>query len=216
MFLIRSETMNKHISKTISIIAMCALLAGCSSVKAATSHKKHHEPKNALEQTQKTAAAEKKNTTNGSISYYFPKDNGHPDKHLISIINSAKSNLDIAIYSLTKPNIVQSIVNAKERGLNVRVITDSKESENSSESKELGLLKDASIPIKINTHPGLMHLKVTIADNSIVTTGSYNYTDAATYENDEVLVVLNDKTTAAQFDKEFVRMWNDTANFKQY
>lgn len=207
--------MNNRISKAISIIAICGMLAGCTNVKAAAKHnKKHHKAKATIEQTQKTTT--QKNTTSGNISYYFPKDGGQPDKHLISIIDSAKSNLDIAIYSLTKPDIVQSIVNAKKRGLNVRIITDSKESESNSESKELVLLKNAGIPIKINTHTGLMHLKVTIADNSIVTTGSYNYTNAATYENDEVLVVLNDVTAAKQFESEFNRMWNDTNNFKAY
>lgn len=202
--------MNNRISKAISIIAICGMLAGCTNVKAAAKHnKKHHKAKATIEQTQK-------NTTSGNISYYFPKDGGQPDKHLINIIDSAKSNLDIAIYSLTKPDIVQSIVNAKKRGLNVRIITDSKESESNSEAKELSLLKGAGIPIKINTHIGLMHLKVTIADNSTVTTGSYNYTNAATYENDEVLVVLKDNKTAKDFEKEFNRMWNDTNNFKAY
>jgi phosphatidylserine/phosphatidylglycerophosphate/cardiolipin synthase-like enzyme len=61
-----------------------------------------------------------------------------------------------------------------------------------------------------------MHEKVTIADKSIVTTGSYNYTTAATKSNDEVLVVLNDNSSAQQFENEFERMWNDTKNFKEY
>ncbi|PJI10288.1 hypothetical protein CUB90_03690 [Clostridium sp. CT7] len=131
-------------------------------------------------------------------------------------MNTAEHTLDIAIYSITKPNIVNSIITAKQRGLTVRLITDAKESQSKFESEELTRLKNAGIPIKINTHTGLMHLKVTIADNQIVTTGSYNYTNDATYKNDEVLVVLNDSVTAKQFESEFARMWNDTANFTKY
>lgn len=56
----------------------------------------------------------------------------------------------------------------KKRGLTVRIITDAKEYKNKSESKELTQLKNAGILIKVNTHTGLMHLKVTIEDNQIV------------------------------------------------
>ncbi|WP_234121189.1 phospholipase D-like domain-containing protein [Clostridium hydrogenum] len=212
--------MNKTLSKTITVITMCAMLAGCASVKAATKHnKKHHKAKTTVEQTQSTTSTSttaQQNTSSGNISYYFPRDNGQPDKRLIDIINNSKSSLDIAIYSITKKDIVDSIISAKKRGLIVRLITDGKESESKSEAKELSLLKNAGIPIKVNTHTGLMHLKVTIADSKIVTTGSYNYTNDASFKNDEVLVVLNDVTVAKQFETEFTRMWNDNSNFKEY
>ncbi|WP_198507933.1 MULTISPECIES: phospholipase D-like domain-containing protein [Clostridium] len=211
--------MNKHISKVISIISICILVSGCAAVKAASNHKKQYtkaKPTIAKRQKNNTSIAIKQSTSSGNISYYFPKDGGQPDKRLIDVMNTAEHTLDIAIYSITKPNIVNSIITAKQRGLTVRLITDAKESQSKFESEELTRLKNAGIPIKINTHTGLMHLKVTIADNQIVTTGSYNYTNDATYKNDEVLVVLNDSVTAKQFESEFARMWNDTANFTKY
>lgn len=209
--------MNKYILKLISVISICALLGGCANIKA-VAHKETRKTKTIVEQRQQTNTSNtvQQNTSSGNISYYFPKDGGQPDKQLISVMNNAKNSLDIAIYSLTKQNIVDSIISAKKRGIAVRIITDNKESKSKSEAKELDLLKNAGISIKINTHPGLMHLKVTIADNQIVTTGSYNYTNNASYENDEVLVALNDTRTAKQFEIEFNRMWNDTNNFKEY
>ena len=98
------------------------------------------------------------------VQYYFPRAGQHPDQELIKVINSAKSDLDIAIYSLTKKEIVDAIVSAKKRGVNVRVISDKLESGTKAQSKELAILKNAGIPIKINSHSGLMHMKVTIAD----------------------------------------------------
>jgi phosphatidylserine/phosphatidylglycerophosphate/cardiolipin synthase-like enzyme len=154
-------------------------------------------------------------STNG-ISYYFSQENQQPDVQLINVINSANNTLDIAIYSITKPNIVNAIIAAENRGVSVRIITDKIESNTSSESQELSALQNAGIPIQINTHSGLMHMKVTIADNSIVTTGSYNYTNNATYENDEVLVVINNPTIAQNWDTEFNNMWNDTTRFTSY
>ena len=58
-----------------------------------------------------------------------------------------------------------------------------------------------------------MHLKVSIADDSTVTTGSYNYTDETTYDNDEVLVIIHSPSIANDWDSEFGRMWADTASF---
>ena len=60
-----------------------------------------------------------------------------------------------------------------------------------------------------------MHLKMTVTENT-VTTGSYNYTQAATNENDEVLVIINDKTIAKEWKQEFETMWNDNNNYKNY
>jgi len=104
----------------------------------------------------------------------------------------------------------------KRRGVIVRVITDNECSTDASQKKVLNELKSAGIPIKINTHAGLMHMKVTIVDNTIATTGSFNYTESAENQNDEVFVILRDTKAATDFDLQFVRMWNDNGNFANY
>lgn len=150
------------------------------------------------------------------IQYYFTRANQHPDQQLINVINSSKSSLDIAIYSLTEQSIVDAIISAKNRGVTVRVITDRIESMGKNEIKELTLLVNDKIPVKINKHAGLMHLKMTIVDKCIATTGSYNYTENATKENDEVLVIINDSKFAQGFDNEFESMWNNVKEYKNY
>jgi phosphatidylserine/phosphatidylglycerophosphate/cardiolipin synthase-like enzyme len=150
------------------------------------------------------------------LEYYFPRAGQHPDQVLIGVIGSASSTLDIAIYSITKDNIVQAIAAAKARGVTVRIISDKIESANKYQAQELAVLTGDGIPIKINHHSGLMHLKVTIADDKTVTTGSYNYSAAATDENDEVLVVIHDPKVAQDFDNEFQSMWSDNQKFVDY
>jgi phosphatidylserine/phosphatidylglycerophosphate/cardiolipin synthase-like enzyme len=161
-------------------------------------------------------AQEQTSTALPALSYYFPRAGEHPDQAIIGVINSSSSTLDIAIYSLTKPDIVAAIAAAKNRGVAVRIITDRQEAGTKSQAKELAVLKTTGIPIKINSHKGLMHLKVTIADNSTVTTGSYNYTNEATYDNDEVLVVIRDQGVARDWDNEFGRMWGDAGAYGNY
>lgn len=181
------------------ILSLSVMLVGCGSTKAA--------------ETKTTTATTQ--TTN-QVGYYFSQAQGHPEQQLIQVISGAKTNLDIAIYSITKKEIVDAVIDAKKRGVAVRLISDKTESGGKYQKEQLARLKSAGIPIKINTHKGLMHLKVTIADNNIITTGSYNYTDGATKDNDEVLVVLHDTQAVTDFKAQFERMWNDTKEFKSY
>lgn len=153
---------------------------------------------------------------NANVTYYFPRAGQAPEPALVSVINGAKSTLDIAIYSITDTSIENAIVNAENRGVTVRVITDSECARNSSQANILNALENDGIPVKINTHSGLMHMKVTIADKSIATTGSFNYTYSAETENDEVFVVIKNASLATGFDNEFSTMWNDTNNYGNY
>jgi phosphatidylserine/phosphatidylglycerophosphate/cardiolipin synthase-like enzyme len=152
---------------------------------------------------------------NNQLKYFFSQTPGqHPDQELIKVINSAQNSLDIAIYSITKKEIVDSIISAKNRGVSIRIITDKQEAATKAQKQELSLLKASGVPIRKNTHKGLMHMKVTIADGKVATTGSYNYSNGATFDNDEVFVVINDTKAAQDFESQFERMWKDNKNFK--
>lgn len=210
--------MNKK--KIISIITAIAItgsiMTGCGNAEARNT-KITKAAKTVTEtNVNNTSNTTTSTSTTGEVSSYFSQDNGNCDQQLVQVINSSKSTLDVAIYSLTKENIVDTIINAKKHGVNVRLITDRIESKSKSESKQLVRLKDTGIPIKVNVHKGLMHMKVSIIDKNIVTTGSYNYTQNATKENDEVFVVLRNSNAAQQYENEFERMWNDNTNFKEY
>jgi phosphatidylserine/phosphatidylglycerophosphate/cardiolipin synthase-like enzyme len=146
----------------------------------------------------------------------FTKAGQHPELLLESAIKQAHSSLDVAIYSITKTDIVNAIVAAKKRGVKVRIITDRTEASNKYQRAALTVMKNAGIPIKVNKHSGLMHLKVAIIDNKIVATGSYNYSTAASTTNDENLVVLHDSTMAKDYEIQFNRMWNDTKGFTNW
>lgn len=161
--------------------------------------------------TQQTTATDK--TQNNQNEYFFSQAKQHPDQELIKIINSSKSNLDIAINSIQKKEIVNAILQAKKRGVNVRIITDKQQATYKYERTELAMLSNAKIPIKINNHKGFMELRVTIIDKKVITTGSYNYNDEATINNDDVLEIISDIKVAENFESQFQRMWSDTKGF---
>lgn len=150
----------------------------------------------------------------GQVEWAFTQADQHPERQLQAIIDGAKQTLDIAIYSLTYPDIVQAIKNAAQRGVKVRIITDRIQASGKTQQEALKLLGSAGIPLKINTHTGLMHLKMTIADGQVATTGSFNYSKAASTTNDEVFVAFHDAGIARSFEEQFESMWNDNANFE--
>jgi phosphatidylserine/phosphatidylglycerophosphate/cardiolipin synthase-like enzyme len=184
----------KMIIKNMLFVLACILLAGCAPIIK-----------------QKTPVSIK--TAQAELEYAFTQAGQHPEKKLLEIINGAKSSLDIAIYSLTKTDIVEALLAAHKRGVNIRIITDQEEARNKFQAKSLIRLVDTGIPVKVNIHKGLMHLKVTIADQVVVTTGSYNYTQAASTFNDEVLLAIHDPNLAQAWDTQFLNMWEDPTDF---
>lgn len=150
------------------------------------------------------------------VEYYFPREGQDAKSRLIEVIRSAQKTLDMAIYSFTDSDIASELISAENRGVSVRVISDKEQSAGKYQKTVLDSLKQAGIPIRIDTHTGLMHLKVTIADAKTVTTGSFNYTNAAETKNDEVFVVLNDVSAAQDFDSEFEHLWDDNSCFTDY
>lgn len=161
--------------------------------------------------TSNSASATK--VSGANMEWAFTKAGQHPEKLLIKAIGEAKSTLDVAIYSLTHPDIVQAILDAEQRGVAVRIISDEQQSGGEAQKKAIQRLHDAGIPIKIDNHSGLMHLKMTIVDGSIATIGSFNYSKAASTTNDEVIMIIHDAKVAESFTAEFKDMWSNT---KQY
>lgn len=197
--------MNKKLKLLIPILAILVVFSGCSA-KATTTK--------IVTQTESSQTDKKEQ--NNEIETYFTKKDGNLDKLLIKEINTAQNSLDVAIYSITKDNIATAIIEAKKKGLDVKVITDKQESQSKYQKEILDKFKTNGIPIKINSHVGLMHLKISIIDSKTVTGGSYNYTDSATKNNDENLIIMRDTNIVSEYVNEYNEMWNDTSNYSLY
>lgn len=145
---------------------------------------------------------------------YFPKTGADPAPILSDIYSKAVNRIDIAIYSLTHPTIVKAIVDAKKRGIAVRVISDKIQSAGATQKHAINDLLLNEIPVKINTHSGLMHLKMSLVDATMVTLGSYNYSMAASTKNDEVMIIITDPNIILACQTEFDQLWASVSAFK--
>ncbi|MCL2879144.1 MAG: phospholipase D-like domain-containing protein [Treponema sp.] len=139
--------------------------------------------------------------------YFSPADNC--DVQIVNLINNAKSELNIAVYSFNRPNIADAVIQAYERGVAVRVVFD--ESQLTGPNSKQTYLQDAGVPVR-KDKPGSaaysqMHNKFAIIDKRIVITGSYNWTTNATTNNDENMLVITSPDTAAAYNTEFEKIW---------
>lgn len=205
-------------------IALSIMLSGCSAdvedavVQTAEDGVKEVASDALQKTTSKSGAGSEVSATSyeGKVEWAFTQEDQHPEKLLVSVMDQATSTMDIAIYSLTHPDIVKGILDAKKRGVTVRIISDEQQSGGKTQQQALKMLHNAGIPIKIDNHSGLMHLKMTIVDKKIATNGSFNYSKAASTTNDEVIMVLHDKKIAQSFGDEFERMWKDGKHYQDY
>ena len=131
----------------------------------------------------------------------------NPKTLLLDAIKDANETLDIAIYNLQDEDIASAVLQAKKRGVSVRLITDAKKSK----KKELAAILESftNNGIMVKTNPSQkMHLKMTIVDKTLVTTGSFNYTEASAYENQEQLLTIRDEKLAREWTNNFTELWN--------
>lgn len=145
--------------------------------------------------------------SNTVITSAFSNLVNDPKVLLLHAIKGANQTLDIAIYNLQDKEIAEAILKAKKRGVSVRLITDAKKAEKSERSAILKIFTRNGIAVKTNPSQK-MHLKMTIVDKTLVTTGSYNYTEASAYENQEQLLTIKNKELAKEWTNSFTALWN--------
>lgn len=137
--------------------------------------------------------------------YACPQDNC--SGHLIEFMGTASRSVHVLIYSLTKQEIADAIVAAKEKGLDVKVVMDKGQAAGKYSLDEF--LIENGVQVKIVDPPGyaIMHDKVTVVDGNAFSTGSFNYTQNADSGNAENLLIVKDSAMTAKMEKEFEKYW---------
>lgn len=127
---------------------------------------------------------------------------------VLRMIDGARTTIRVQIYALTLQEVVNALIRARQRGVDVRVIVDRGQlHQDRNDSFRVAALASAGVPVLVDSVPGLMHNKVMIIDGEAVLTGSFNYTWGAEHWNAENLLVLHDPALAA----EYLRNWNQRA-----
>ena len=108
------------------------------------------------------------------------------------------------------------MVAAKKRGVDVRLITDRQRTEDVKQRAALRTLHVAGIPILVNEHDALMHLKQVVIDDEVNASGSMNHTTSGNRYNDERLDVMTDHAITVKAREKFLAMWNDHTRYRAW
>jgi len=137
--------------------------------------------------------------------YFSPK--GECEYQVIYWISRANVSIHILIYSFSLDSVGDALINASNRGVDVKIVFEKSQI---SIYSEYNRLKTAGIPVRNDTNPDYMHDKVMIVDGAIVLTGSFNWSASAENDNNENLIVINSTYIASTYEAEFQKIWNQS------
>ncbi len=136
--------------------------------------------------------------------------NGKIQKRIIEEIKQTDSTIDIAIYSFTNNEIAQSLKKAKDRGVAIRLIMDSRQAGEKQKHTQYKFFKINNFDAQKlkGKGRGIMHNKFIIFDGKLLMTGSYNISANAELYSYENVIFITDKSVIEKYQKEFKKLYS--------
>ncbi|MGR3309352.1 MAG: phospholipase D-like domain-containing protein [Candidatus Brocadiales bacterium] len=130
---------------------------------------------------------------------------------ILKCINGCSTSLEVAVYKFSSGDIAEAILNAKNRGVKIRIVLDKKNAEK--EGSLYGFLREEGFDVLLlrGRVGGSMHNNFIIFDNKLVLTGSYSWTEYAEKFNYENAILTDEKAVVEMYRNEFNRLYMDTA-----
>lgn len=127
---------------------------------------------------------------------------------VLKVIASAHQSVRLAGYSFTSPAIVKSLMEAKRRGVDVKILVDDKGNRGQASLAAMNLIAGADIPIRVISTYAIHHDKYIVVDGRHTETGSFNFSQAAAKSNSEnVLVVWDNPGVANRYLAHWESRW---------
>lgn len=124
-------------------------------------------------------------------------------QQIIDEITKAKRQILVEAYSFTSKPISNALVDAKQRGVDIKILLD--KSQIKAKYSSFSYLKDQNIWLKIDYKPAIAHNKIMIVDNMTTITGSFNFTNAAQKRNAENVLIISDSNLARIYTKNWIK-----------
>ena len=153
-------------------------------------------------------------------AYFNPQDQLKITSTLFDLLDNAKKQIYIAIYWITDKIVIEKIIAAKKRNVDVQIVID--ESSPEIDNIIAQLLQNNIIPIIYPSGyvdaAGKMHHKFIAVDDMTILTGSANFTQVVLNPNIERfnfenVIIINSSNIAKQFFDAFVEMQKEICDF---
>lgn len=141
----------------------------------------------------------------GGTAYFSPQGGKAAREALLQAAQEARREILVAAFVLTDKELVDVLKAAHSRGVEVKVLLETR---NLRDSREEDLLQ-AGVPVRQDGNPYTLHHKVMVLDGEWVVTGSYNFSARAWQVNNENLLVLQSPALAERYREEVLRLWEE-------
>jgi len=154
---------------------------------------------------------------NTKISVYFsPYD--YPSKYMISEIKNAKKNLYFMIFAFSSKYIYYAFKDAyKKNKVQIKGIFDNlfkyTSIKNTWNFNPYNEFKKLNFSVKYDDENAKVHHKLVIIDNDKVITGSFNFSKNADKNNNENIVIIQNKNLNKAYTKRFLKLFNYFPNY---
>lgn len=143
---------------------------------------------------------------NTQISVNFSPSVNIYNKVFSPQIKAAKTKIRMSIFVLTHNQLIQDLIEAKQRGVEIYAIIDATSAKNY--KKRIESLKEAGIKVKIENWGGKDHEKTISIDDNILIMGSANFSYSGFLKNDENVVVIKNRELTTFYNGFFDKMYN--------
>lgn len=130
-------------------------------------------------------------------------------RRIIGLLDGCKRSADICVFTITDDRITDAVLRGHRRGVKIRIVTDNEKAYD--EGSDVRRIANSGVHVRVDDSPYHMHHKFAIFDGGAMLTGSYNWTVGAAKNNEENLVVSNDRRLLTAFSGEFERLWKKFA-----
>ena len=132
----------------------------------------------------------------GTTQVFFSPEGGCTDA-IVHEVRSASRSVHVQAFSFTSLPIARALSEASKRGVEVAVIFD--QGIVQEPHAAMDILVAAGVPWFLDREHSIAHNKVMVIDDSVVVTGSFNFTTAAEHHNAENVLVIRDVDLATRY-----------------
>ena|GEM_PF-394375 len=168
-------------------------------------------------QDEQTPLFESQENSGINLKVFFSKNSGDysggADDLIVEDIQNAKDTIYLAMYDFTNDKIKDALIDAKDRGVEIQIITDDLKVD---DDDYQDLQAEGILILDDNRSDALMHNKFIVIDSGVVWSGSANYTYYSFYRNSENLVKIEDSRVADAYIEQFEELKNHQLVQKSY
>lgn len=136
-------------------------------------------------------------------AYFAPEDN--VERIINGRLKKAKKSIRFMAFSFTSDVIGETMIAKFKDGITVEGIFEKRGA--GSQHSEYTKMMIEGLPVVKDRNRNVMHHKVIIIDDTLVITGSFNFSENANRKNDENILIIESSGIAAKYTEEFRRIY---------